>query len=613
VDRPLTAEDVALWRRRPSVRRLALVSAVVLVATVVLSVLALPDDDGPFTAAVVSDPGYWGAGVVAGVACGALVTLLVAPRAGLWAALVAAALTAVGSSGTSLVVSLAGAAVLGLLVGVDASARARQRVATRLWQGPRVVPGGEPAGRAWAVRWRGGWTALGALALVGALVGGAWFVRDAQAAERFRAAALEADGTVVALDDDDLTAVVAVGDLELSVPLPSTTPEVGSVVVVRYDGSGRAELVDDVFDPSLVLVPAGAAAVVGLVVLAREAARRRRVRALLVRDQQAVGVLATWDGRDVRLAADDGVAFAGAQELFLLSEPPDDAAHEDPFDRPVGSVSDDELLDLAQGPGEDDDWPPGSPPTWDGTPVLVVGLVADGSPVALRGPDERWYVTETVVDVPRTRGRHAGGPSRRSTAAGGQGSVRGGTGPDGGASPAGTRDRLLRLAVRTGGVGPWVAAVLVLPFALWIAPEVSLVALVPGSVFVAWALHTWSWAAEPALAPRPQALVVRGALLDAHLPWRRVEAVVASADALVVRVAASSLEQADAILLPAETTGGLVRGAADPFAARDALLAANDRAVAAAGSGDSRRRPSRSALVAALGVVALVGGVLVGG
>jgi len=245
--------------------------------------------------------------------------------------------------------------------------------------------------------------------------------------------------------------------------------------------------------------------------------------------------------------------------------------------------------------------------------VLAVGLVADGSPVALRGPDDRWYVTETVVDVPRTRGRHAGGPSRRSTAAGGQGSVRGGTGPDGGASPAGTRDRLLRLAVRTGGVGPWVAAVLVLPFALWIAPEVSLVALVPGSVFVAWVLHAWSWASEPALAVRARELVVRGPLLDTRLPWRRVEAVVARADALVVRVAASSLEQADAILLPAATTGGLVRGAADPFAARDALLAANDRAVTDAGTPDSVRRPSRSALVAALGVVALVGGVLVGG
>jgi len=106
---------------------------------------------------------------------------------------------------------------------------------------------------------------------------------------------------------------------------------------------------------------------------------------------------------------------------------------------------------------------------------------------------------------------------------------------------------------------------------------------------------------------------VRGARLDAHLPGRRVEAVVASADAVVGRPAAAYLEQADAVLLPAETTGGLVRGAADPFAARDALLAANDRAVAAAGSGDSRRRPSRSALVAALGVVALVGGVLLGG
>ncbi|MCB7136824.1 hypothetical protein [Cellulosimicrobium marinum] len=618
--RLLTADDVALWRRRPAVRHLATAAAATLVATVALVVLLLPDDDGPSTAEVVADPGYWGTVVAAGVALGALVTLLLAPRTGLWVAAAAAAASAAGTSGAPLLVGLCGTGALVALATVDAAARARQRVAAGLWGGPRVVPGGEPPARAYAVRRRGGWTTLGAVTLVGAVACAAWFVRDVRAAEEFRASATVAEGTVVALVDDDWTAVVDVDGLDLAVPLPSTTPEVGSAVVVRYDRHGRAELVDDAFDPSLVLLPAAGGAVVGLVLLGRETARRRRVRGLLVHDAPAVRVRATWDGRDVLLsAADDGRPFAAAQDLLLLSEPPDTAEHEDPFDRPVGSVSDDELLDLAHGHAEDD-WPPESPPTWDGTPVLVVGLVADGSPVALRGPDDRWYVTETVVDLPRGRGRHVGGPTLASAGAGGQGTTRDGTaGPAAGAQgpgaqgAAGAHDRLLRLAVRTGRVGPWLAAVLGLPLGALLAPEVSALGLLGGAVLVAWGLHAWSWAAEPALAPRPRALVVRGALLDAHVPWRRVEAVVASADALVVRVAATSLEQADAILLPAAATGGLVRGAADPFAARDALLTTHDRAVHGTGSGDTRRRPGPSAVVAALGVVAFVGGVLLGG
>lgn len=598
-------------------RQLAAAACAVLVATFVLSVVTSPGNDEPYTADVVTDPAYWLTGGIVGLAIGALALLLLAPRAGVWAAALSTGTAAIGCSGVPLVVCTAGTLALLALAGADASARAKQHLAARSWTGNGiVVPGGEPLARSHAVRWRGGWTAFGILALVGFVFGAGWFVKDTREAEQFRAAATEAEGTVVEVTDDELVAVVAVDELDLSVPLPSTTPEVGTVVAVRYDGSGRAELLDDVFDPSLVLLPTGASAIVGVAVLALEKTRRRRVRALLVHGAPAVEVRATWDGRDVRITTSTGARpFAAARDLMLLSEPPTADEPESAYHRPVETVSDDELLELVQGSHEEPAWAPDSPPTWQGTPVLAVGLVADGHPVALRGPDDRWYVTETVVESPRSARRHAGAPARSSApGATAEGAAeRGLVGQGETETHVDVARPLLRAAVRTGQVGPWLAAALVLPLAVWIAPEVSPVALVPGSAAVAWALHSWSWESLPALAARPRALVVRGPLLDTHLPWHRVEAVIARADALVVRVGATSLEPADAILLQASTTGGLVHGASDTFAARDALLAAHDRAVAEAAARDSVRRPSRSAVVAALGVATLVGGVLLGG
>jgi hypothetical protein len=617
---PLAEADLTAWGRRPSRRALSATTTAVLVATwtayITLSIVLSADPD-TLAAEEAADPAYWATGLLAGVAVGALVLVWVCPRVGVWAGAVVTAVAAVGTPLPAAATALGGAAVLALLALSQSQARIRQREASATWGGSAapVVPDGLPEARAYAARWRGGRTAAAVACLVVAVVCGAWFARDLAAAQAFRDGALEAPGTVV--EEDDLDAVVEVDGLRFDVPLWLASVEVGEVVGVRYDGSGRAELVDDVADPSLVLVPAGAGALTGTALLAHEAARRRRVRGLLLHGGPATTAYATWHEHGALILPSVHAApIAVARGLLLLSEPPEEAWHDDDhLDRDLSELSDDELVARARAEegtghelGDEPSWE-GSPPTWHGTRLLVVGLRADGWPVAVRGPDERWYVTDTDVTAPPRARRHLP-PSDgvRSTDHGaddqdatrearrGQGSRPG---------------RWASLARSTGAAGPWAALPAVLAFALGVAPEVSWFVVLTGSVTLAGVLHAWSSAARPALSTTTDALVVRGPLRDTVVPWSRVTSVSAPEGALVVRLAPSMLDAEEAVVIGQCPLGGFLLGVDDPLVARDAVLSARGDSTAA--GAESRRRPSRDAVVAALGALAFAAGVVLGG
>ncbi|WP_426311039.1 hypothetical protein [Cellulosimicrobium sp. E-16] len=616
---PLAEADLTAWGRRPSRRVLSATSTVVLVATwtayVALSIVLSADPD-VLSAEEAADPEYWSTGLLAGVAVGALLLVWVCPRVGVWAGAVVTAVAAVGTPLPAAATALGGAAVLALLALSQSRARARQREASATWGGSTapVVPDGLPEARAYAARWRGVRTAAAVACLVAAVVCGAWFARDLAAARAFRSGALEAPGTVV--EQDGLDAVVEVDGLRFDVPLELASVEVGDVVGVRYDGSGRAELVDDVADPSLLLVPAGAGALTGTALLAHEAVRRRRVRRLLLHGGPATTAYATWHEHGALILPSAHAApIAVARDLLLLSEPPEEAWHDDdPLDRDVSELSDDELVTRARADegtgdesGDEPSWE-GSPPTWQGTRLLVVGLRADGWPVAVRGPDDRWYVTDTDVAAPPRARRHLPPSDRvRST-------------DDGADDRDATRDarrgqgsrpgRWAGLARSTGAAGPTATLPAVLAFALWVAPEVSWFVALTGSVTLAGALHTWSSAARPALSTTTDALVVHGPLRDTFVPWSRVTSVRARQGALVVRLAPSMLDAEEALVISDCPLGGFLRGVDDPLVARDTVLSA--RAVSTPASTESRRRPSRDAVVAALGALAFVAGVVLG-
>ncbi|MGW6228332.1 hypothetical protein ACWFQT_14550 [Cellulosimicrobium cellulans] len=613
---PLAEADLTAWGRRPSRRALSATTTAVLVATwtayITLSIVLSADPD-VLTAEEAADPAYWATGLLAGVAVGALLLVWVCPRVGTWAGAVVTAVAAVGTPLPAAATALGGAAVLALLALSQSRARVRQREASATWGGSvgPVVPDGLPEARAYAARWRGGRTAAAVACLVEAVVCGAWFARDLTAAHAFRDGALEAAGTVV--EEDGLDAVVEVDGLRYDVPLELASVEVGDVVGVRYDGSGRAELVDDVADPSLLLLPAGAGALTGTALLAHEAARRRRVRRLLLHGGPATTAYATWHEHGALILPSVHAApIAVARDLLLLSEPPEEAWHDDDhLDRDVNELSDDELVARARAEegtgdesGDEPSWE-GSPPTWHGTRLLVVGLRADGWPVAVRGLDDRWYVTDTEVSAPPRARRHA--PlSESSLSTDGGDDLAADALPPQDARPG----RWASLARSTGVVGPWAALPVVLAFALWAAPEASWFAALAGSVGVGGALHAWSSAAHPALSTTAVALVVRGPLRDTFVPWSRVTSVSARQGALVVRLAPSMLDAEEALVISECPLGGYLRGVVDPLVARDTLLAA--RAVSTSTGTESRRRPSRDAVVAVLGGLALVAGVVLG-
>jgi len=606
------AAALTAWQARPAPAALAAAGSVVLVAATSLSVALSPADDAPLSAGEVESPDYWLTGLLVGLALGSLAALWVSvPTGAVWGAavLVAPSLGEEPGSG-AFVTGLTGAFLLACLGVLATSTRHRKAAAARAWAtAPVHVPVTDPSGRALAQRWRGPWTLAGVLLLVAALVAGWMFVHGLAADRQFRAGALTAEGVVTEVSDDGYDLVVDVEGLHLDVPAPSVTRDLRDTVAVRYDGSGRAQLVDDPADPSGWLIASGVGIVGGPLLLLREAGRRRRVHALLSHGGPAIRMRADWAADEVVLApvASPGSpvlrtgALAGLTAIVDLGD--DDEANYGHNRPPVQEVSDEELLAMARhGWGDqprDQERHDGtaSPPTWDALDVLVVGLHDDSAPVALRAPDGTWYITETA---PR--------PARRR---GGRRAVRGGRPGDARTPRAGSVTALGR---RTGRWGPWAAVPVVAVLGRWLAPELELWSCLVGTCFVGALVHAWSWSAAPAMLTTARGLVERGPVIDATYPWARVAGVVADTTALVIRTDASATEEADAIMFAAPPDGEqLLPGVTDPLVARERILAARASGAASATADTTTvRRPSGPVVVAALCGAAFLVGTLVG-
>ncbi|MFE6969102.1 hypothetical protein [Isoptericola sp. NPDC057653] len=608
------AAALAAWRPRPGRVPLAAVGSVVLVGSAALAVALSPEDDIPLSAAEVESPDYWLTGLLVGLLLGSLVALWFSVPAGAWwgaAALAAPSLGEAPGSG-AFVAGLSGAVLLACIGLLATSPRRHQAAAARAWStAPVQVPELAPTGRRMAQRWRGPWTVAGVLLVVAAVGAAALFAHDLAADRQFRATALTADGTVVEISDDGYDVVVDVDGLRISVSPPESSPAVGDVVTVRYDGSGRAELVDDPADSSILLLVSGIGIVGGPFLLLREAGRRRRVTALLTHGGPAIRLRASWDRDDEVLLAPVEAPrspvlrtgpLAGLTPIRdhapdALAEDDGDDADDGPYGRPVEEVTDEELLAIARTGWEDDERPadpdgPHLPPTWAGTEVLVVGLHDDRAPLALRAPDGAWYVTETGP-APARRGRRGGG----RPASAGAGRIDG---------------AVLAVVRRTGRWAPWVAVPAAATVGWWLAPGTEVWSGLVGSALVAGLLHAWSWSATAALRVTPRGLVEHGAVLDARYPWSRVAAVLADPGALVVRTRASSVEEPDALMFAVPPDGErLLPGVSDPLVARERILAARAAGAASATADTAtRRRPSRPTIVAALGAAAFLLAVL---
>ena len=630
----LPSGALAAWHRALQSHSLAALTTLVLLAVIVVATIAM--DQAPGNAAEVVESAPWLAGsAVQGLGLGALVSVWFAPALGVW--LGAAALLAAPFADT-FVSSTVGLGAALLLVGLglaDVAGRRRQRLASQQWStSPVMLPESDPAERGHAERWRTGWTALGGILLVAALVLIAVFARDLAAVKAFRAHAEVTVGTVVEVADDEMSAVVDVGGLRLDVPLPTVYVDVDEQVGVRHDDTGRAELVNDADDPSWSLLLSVAALAAGLTLLVKERGRRRAVRRLLTFGGPAVRLLATTDGSwGVQLADPQAPAVVVATSGRLLNlrpfEPAEGVDADPEWERPVTEVADAALLRLARErlaealAAEDPTTPPlgagslSTPDGWRDVAVDVVGLVEHGEPVALRGPDGAWWVTEVGVRGPDDWLRRLG-KRIRGQAAPVLGGEPAGQDPDpdldlglgedretfdlsssATSSDAARPPLFVRFARRTGPVGPWLAAFAAPAAAWWL--DLDVIGTLVLAFTIASALHAWSGLALAPLKITRDRFVSRQAVLDEHYPWARVRDVVADDKALVIRLHASEVEPEDALLFATPPGVPLLRGVTDPHEARRLLLAARDAALPRALTDTrTRRLPSTPAIVTTL-------------
>lgn len=535
---------------------------------------------------------------------------------------------------------LAAGLVLTLLAVVDQATAARRRALARtlLDDGTSVValPPVDPGTRRWVLR-SGSvrlWTGIVLLAASAAPL--VLLVHDHRAAADFRAAAEVGTGTVLAVSDDALTMRVDVDGRTFEVPVGNRTPAVGDVLGLRYDaGTGRAEPVDDVFDPTLATIPAVACLVSGAVLVAQVRRRRARLAALL--DEPLPAVLATAVGAPraggVLLAPVDDLTFhlGTAPGLVQVAGPPpapfpaapypdldgvvDDLHGYDDEDDDLGPdadghrfsyghLSDAELLDLARAEAEDEEpvdpyrapsGPDGAPLPPIGTPVVVMGLAGDDGVVAL-GFGPAVYLTTRPVRPPRWRFARGTRPLQERPGAW----ARFETG----------RDRAIRrLGLRIGRWAPWLALPawwwLVRATLAWAGWSLSLVLAALGIVGLAWRLSRFG---HPRIELQVTGVRARGRFVDLVVPWSRVTGTAADDEALVVRY--DDGRGGDALLLPLADGGvPLTRDGAAP-----ADVAARVRGrTAHAVPGDPARhryRPSTPVIVAASWLLVAVAALL---
>jgi hypothetical protein len=585
------------------------------------------------TADVAGSALYLLSGTVQAVVLGTLAVVWFAPSTGLALAAVSSLLVVllpdshVGPPRTWLATGL----VLTLLTVVDQATAARRRALARVLLHDQAsvvaLPAVDPQVRARVLR-SGGvrlWTGVLLLAASAGPLVLVW--HDHRAAADFRAGAEVGTGTVVALSDDELQMQVDVDGRTYTTPISRTSPAVGDAVALRYDAAtGRAEPVDDVFDPTLGLIPAVGLPLAGAVLVGQVRRRRARLAALLDEPLPAVVATAVDAPRaaGVLLAPADDVTFhlgtaprllqvAGPAPAPFPAPPGGDLDDDEAWDDDehgharfsYGALSDAELLALARAEADDEPVDPYRAPSGPGplpegprppagTPVVVMGLTGDDGPVAL-GFGPAVYLTTRPLRPPRWRFARGSAPLRER--------------PGTWARFEAGRDRAIRrLGLRAGRWVPWLA----LPGWWWLVRStvallgwsVNLVLAALALVGLAWTLSRFG---HPRLDLRVSDLRARGRFVDVVVPWSRVTGTVADDEALVVRY--DDGRRGDALLLPRAAGGVLLtRDGAPP--AEVAERVRGRAAHALAGTARPRYRPSTPVVVAACWLLVAVAGPL---
>lgn len=547
-------------------------AAVVLgvVGTVVITATQAPET--PLTAEVVtSAPAVMGS-LAQGVALAGAVLSFHSTAAGLaltWVALLALGVLPHGHQGVPLPWLVVGGA-LAVLSLVDGVARARRSLLARqvLGASTPMAPPVLPPRRARRILRLGRWRLVVAALLLSVTVGSTgWWWREAAGLAEFRARAKEVPTVVEAVGDDGRTIEVVLQGTTARVPTPAHRYVPGERVLVRVDGgSGRTEVVDDVADPSVVLLLGVPSAVLAIALVVRTRRLRQQVHELLTAPQPAVAALATGAprARGVLLSpVDDVTAIAGiAPRLVAVagpgaSEEPDhgvDAADDDGYAwddeeewgddgeddasggsdpgrsagaaRPdVSAMSDEELVQLAREPRwfEPEALPRFGTDAWAREEVVVAGRLDRSGPVLVHRGDDV-LVSTGVLGHPLWRPlRPASTPATEPLSTGAAYSQARGA-------------ALMAMGQAAGAWLPWALLPVVAVTSWWV------VSITGPSLRLLWAAVTFAtipWALSvvgtPALGFGPRTLRFSGLLLDTRIPWARISGEAVNGDTLVIR------------------------------------------------------------------------------
>ncbi|WP_199423955.1 hypothetical protein [Actinotalea solisilvae] len=552
-------------------------AAVVMALAGAVVVTAARAPETPLTAEVVtSAPAVLGSLVQAAALAGAVLAFH-STAAGL--ALTSVSLLTLGvlphgHQGVPLPWLVAGGA-LAVLSLVDGATRARRSLLARQVLGA-ATPLAPPAlrhGHAPAILRLGRWRLVVAALLLAVTAGSTgWWWHEANELAAFRARAKEVPTVVAAVADDGRTIEVVVDGMTLRVPTHAHGYVPDERVLVRVErATGRAEVVDDVADPSVVLLLGMPSAVVAIALVSRTWRLRRQVGELLTTSQPAVSTLATGAPRahGVLLSpVDDVTAIAGiAPRLVAVAGPGvfEHADHtlddgeddgdaweeeeeeewgvdaeggddlDDGFDpeRPSGAtgrpdvsaMSDQELVRLARERRwfEREAPPRSGTDAWALQEVVVAGRLDRSGPVLVRRGDEVLVSTGTLGHPLWRSIRPASTPATEPL------STRAAYGRARGAA-------LMAVGRAAGSWLPWALLPVVASTSWWVVtitgPSLRLLGAAVTFATVPWAL---SVIGTPALAFGPRALRCSGLLLDTRIPWARVTGEAVDGDTLVIR------------------------------------------------------------------------------
>lgn len=404
----LLAAGTWTWRRRPSRRVLTLIAWLVVTACFVVAGDGDPvSGAADWSAEVMTSRVYLLWNVALGLMIAAVITLPFAFRAGLLLALVAGLASVASGDSTPTVPGLIVMITAVTLAGGDVLAVRQQRRTARGWQvanlrtlsGP-FAPGVASDQRRRLLAPSVAVAVWGGITLAGGLLAGIWYAADAAAAASFRATAETAVAAVMSNDGWDAHVTIDGVDLRV-IDWSGSHPE-GESTLVRFDlTTGRAEFVDDVFDPAWTLLLAtlvlGLAGAMWGVYLER----RRRLSRLLRRGGEALVVHAAQEGGRVLLSPTDAdrQAFAALARSLVVSVPADNPLSE----RFAALLSADDGPPPTT-PGSSDDELNPAPLAGRATrarPAVVVGLGSEDDPVVVLLSPTLWAVGRAGVRASR--------------------------------------------------------------------------------------------------------------------------------------------------------------------------------------------------------------------